>query len=416
VKDGRTVHGARRKGDEVTSDNDTKDYRVPGFLGSAVAAGLKKDKGLDMALIYSEREATAAGVFTTNKVRAAPVLLTEENLKSGKARAIVVNAGNANACTGETGLQDARRTAELAASRLSLPWQTVLVASTGVIGRPLDMARIEGAMPDLVGGLSGEGLPSVSKAMMTTDSFPKMSLFKGLAGKTPYRILGVAKGAGMIMPNMATMLCFVLSDIRISPERIRQCLLASVKTTFNRITVDGDTSTNDTVVVLANGRADNSDLSHEETDGFRSGLEQVMGDLARMIVRDGEGATKLVRVEVKGAMSAADAATGARTVANSSLVKTACYGQDPNWGRIMAALGRSGIAMAEAAVDIWIDEVQIVSGGLGLGDEQERRAAERMTRKEFSIVVDLHQGSFGDQVFTCDLTHDYVSINANYRT
>jgi glutamate N-acetyltransferase/amino-acid N-acetyltransferase len=400
----------------MTIDSDTKDYRVPGFLGSAVAAGLKKDKGLDMALIYSEREATAAGVFTTNKVRAAPVLVTEENLRSGRARAIVVNAGNANACTGEAGLRDARRTAELAAARLSLPRQTVLVASTGVIGRPLDMACIEGAMPDLVGGLSGEGLSSVSKAMMTTDSFPKMSLFEGLAGKTPYRILGMAKGAGMIMPNMATMLCFVLSDIRISPERLRESLLESVKTTFNRITVDGDTSTNDTVVVLANGMAGNSDLSHEERRGFQSGLEQVMGDLARMIVRDGEGATKLIRVEVKGAMSAADAATGARTVANSSLVKTACYGQDPNWGRIMAALGRSGIAMAEGAVDIWVDEVQIVSGGLGLGDQQERRAAERMTGKAFSIVVDLHQGGFGDHVFTCDLTHDYVSINANYRT
>jgi glutamate N-acetyltransferase/amino-acid N-acetyltransferase len=381
-----------------------------------VAAGLKKDKGLDMALIYSEREAAAAGVFTTNKVKAAPVLVTEENLRSGKARAIVVNAGNANACTGERGLRDARQTAELAAARLSLPPATVLVASTGVIGRPLDMGCIEGAMPDLVRGLSGEGLSTVSRAMMTTDSFSKMSLFEGLAGETAYRIMGIAKGAGMIMPNMATMLCFVLSDIRISPERLRQCLLASVKTTFNRITVDGDTSTNDSVVVLANGMAGNSELSNEETDGFRSGLEQVMGDLARMIVRDGEGATKLVRVEVKGAMSAADAATGARTVANSSLVKTACYGQDPNWGRIMAALGRAGIAMAEAAVDIWIDEVQIVSGGLGLGDEQERRAAERMTRKEFSIVVDLHQGGYGDHVFTCDLTHDYVSINANYRT
>jgi glutamate N-acetyltransferase / amino-acid N-acetyltransferase len=400
----------------MTSDNETRDYRVPGFLGSAVAAGLKKDKGLDMALIYSEREAAAAGVFTTNKVRAAPVLVTEAHLRSGKARAIVVNAGNANACTGEAGLRDARRTAELAAARLSLPSETVLVASTGVIGRPLDMACIERALPDLVGGLSGEGLSTVSRAMMTTDSFPKMSLFEGLAGKTPYRILGIAKGAGMIMPNMATMLCFVLSDIRISPERLKQCLLASVKTTFNRITVDGDTSTNDSVVVLANGMAGNSELSHEETDGFRSGLEQVMGDLARMIVRDGEGATKLVRVEVKGAMSAADAATGARTVANSSLVKTACYGQDPNWGRIMAALGRSGIAMAEAAVDIWIDEVQIVSGGLGLGDEHEKRAAERMTGKAFSIIVDLHQGGFEDHVFTCDLTHDYVSINANYRT
>jgi glutamate N-acetyltransferase/amino-acid N-acetyltransferase len=400
----------------MTTENEMKDYRVPGFSGTAVAAGLKKDKGLDLALIYSEREATAAGVFTTSKVRAAPVLVSEENLRSGRARAIVANAGNANACTGERGLGDARRTAALAAARLSITPQTVLVASTGVIGRPLDMGCIEGAVPELVRGLSEDGLSAAAKAIMTTDSFPKMSLFKGLAGKTPYKILGIAKGAGMIMPNMATMLCFILSDIRISSERLRECLSASVKTTFNRITVDGDTSTNDTVVVLANGMADNPDLSNEEAVGFRSELEQVMGELAQMIVRDGEGATKLIRVEVKGAASAADAAAGARTVANSSLVKTACYGQDPNWGRIMAALGRSGISMAEAAVDIWIDEVQIVSGGLGLGDEPERRAAERMTRKAFSIIVDLHQGGFGDHVLTCDLTHDYVSINANYRT
>ncbi|HDZ89777.1 MAG TPA: bifunctional ornithine acetyltransferase/N-acetylglutamate synthase [Deltaproteobacteria bacterium] len=229
-------------------------------------------------------------------------------------------------------------------------------------------------------------------------------------------IVGIAKGAGMIMPNMATMLCFILSDIAIEPRELKKALLSSAETTFNRISVDGDTSTNDTVLAMANGLAGNGDLDEDDYKGFYEGLRSVMWDLARMIVRDGEGATKLVSVEVLNASSPSDALTAARTVANSSLVKTALYGQDPNWGRIMAALGRAGIDMREDLVDLWIDDVRIVEGGLGKGGDAEWRASEIMRGKEFSLFIDLHQGDCHDRILTCDLTHEYVSINADYRT
>ncbi len=395
-------------------ENET--YKVQGFKASAVVAGLKKGNALDVGLIVSETEAAAAGVFTTNKVRAAPVLLSERHVGKGRARAIIANAGNANACTGARGLDDARTTAELVAEALGINSGEVLVASTGVIGQPLNMDRMEKAVPVLAGNLSSKGIPLAARAIMTTDSFPKISRFEGVAEGKPYRITGIAKGAGMIMPQMATMLCFLFSDIRIDPGDLKRALVSSTDTTFNRITVDGDTSTNDTVLILANGLAGNGDLSEEDFDAFSQGLSQVMGDLARMIVRDGEGATKLVRVEVKNALSPSDAQRAARTVANSSLVKTALYGQDPNWGRIMAALGRAGIVMTEERVDIWIDDVRIVKGGLGKGPELEKRAADIMTGKEFTLTIDLHQGVYDDRILTCDLTHEYVSINADYRT
>jgi glutamate N-acetyltransferase/amino-acid N-acetyltransferase len=392
------------------------EYMVQGFKASAVKAGLKKDKGLDLALIFSERETAVAGVFTTNKVVAAPVILTREHTKNGRARAIIANAGNANACTGKAGFNDARRTAELLASKLGIGSDEVLVASTGVIGQPLNVDRIVEALPTLVERLSPEGIPTAARAIMTTDSFAKISHFEGHAGGRPYRILGVAKGAGMIMPNMATMLCFIVSDIRIDSHDLNGVLSSSVETTFNRITVDGDTSTNDTVLVMANGMAGNTALTEADSKGFARGLETVMGELAQMIVRDGEGATKVIHMEIKGAHSASDALKAARTVGNSNLVKTACYGQDPNWGRIMAALGRADIVMDEEKVDIWVNDILIVSAGLGKGQEAEKKAAEIMVRKEYTITIDLHRGDFEDRIITCDLTHEYVSINASYRT
>lgn len=391
-------------------------YMVQGFQAAAVASGLKKNGAQDLMLIYSERETAAAGVFTTNRVQAAPVLVTREHVSAGGARAIVANAGNANACTGDAGLRDARRTAGLVAQALGLAQTQVLVASTGVIGLPLDMDKVEKAVPGLVKSLSPDGVSRAAEAIMTTDSFAKLSMAEGLAGGRPYRIVGMAKGAGMIMPDMATMLSFILTDIAIGPSALQQATTAAVDRTFNRITVDGDTSTNDTVLVLANGAAGNGPLDREDSLAFAGHLERVMGELARMIVKDGEGATKLVLVEVGGAASPSDALNGARTVANSSLVKTAIYGQDPNWGRIIAALGRSGIRMSPERVDIRIGKVPIVSGGIGLGQEAEKKAAEVMTGRAFTISIDLHQGAFQDSVTTCDLTHDYVSINANYRT
>ncbi len=392
------------------------EHMVQGFKASAAKAGLKKDKGLDLALIVSERETAVAGVFTTNKVVAAPVILTREHTKNGRARAIIANAGNANACTGKAGFDDARRTAELVSDRLGIGSDEVLVASTGVIGQPLNVDRVAEALPTLVERLSPDGIPTAARAIMTTDSFTKISHFEGHAGGRPYRILGVAKGAGMIMPNMATMLCFIVSDIRIDSHDLNGVLSSSVETTFNRITVDGDTSTNDTVLVMANGMAGNTALTEADSKGFARGLETVMGELAQMIVRDGEGATKVIHMEIKGAHSASDALKAARTVGNSSLVKTACYGQDPNWGRIMAALGRADIVMDEEKVDIWVNDILIVSAGLGKGQEAEKKAAEIMVQKEYTITIDLHQGDFEDRIITCDLTHEYVSINASYRT
>jgi glutamate N-acetyltransferase/amino-acid N-acetyltransferase len=392
------------------------DYHVRGFKASVLAAGIKKRGGLDLALIFSEREASAAGVFTGNKVKAAPVLVSQENIKKGKGRAIAANSGNANACTGEAGLQSARFTVERVAKELGLRPEEVLVASTGVIGAPLNTEVIGKALPALVKGLSSDAIPRVVEAIMTTDSFPKLSLFEGKAGGKPYKVVGMAKGAGMIMPDMATMLCFILTDIAVDPTRLNEALVWGVERTFNRISVDGDMSTNDTVFVLANGAAGNKSLSAEDFQGFKAGLTTVMDELSAMIVRDGEGATKLIRIAIKGAAAPADALTAARTIANSALVKTAFYGSDPNWGRIMAALGRSGVRMKEEGVTIWVDDVKIVEKGMGRGAEPEAKAAEKMKGKEFSVTVDLHEGEFEDHITTCDLTHEYVSINAEYRT
>ncbi len=394
----------------------SREYIIQGFKASAVVAGLKKAEELDLALIFCEKAAVAAGVFTTNKVKAAPVILSQENLRAGKARAIIANAGNANACTGKEGLDNARRMAHLVAEELGIEPHEVLVASTGVIGSPLNMDLIARAIPDLAEGLSPEGIHHATQAIMTTDSFPKISRFEGEADGKPYGILGIAKGAGMIMPNMATMLCFILSDVQIDAIELKNAVSGSVETTFNRISVDGDTSTNDTVLALANGMAGNTSLSPGDYESFQKGLSQVMNELATMIVRDGEGATKVVHVKVKGAATHTDALTAARTIANSNLVKTAFFGEDPNWGRIMGALGRSGVRMREEDVSIWVDDVKIVEGGLGNGTKQEEKAADKMRNKEFSVMIDLHQGEYEDQIITCDLTHDYIKINADYRT
>lgn len=395
---------------------DERTTTVQGFKAAAVDSGLKKGHGSDMALIVSEAPASAAGVFTANKVKAAPVLLTRKHILGGTARAIIANAGNANACTGDPGLADSAHTADLVGKALGITPESVLVASTGVIGQRLDMDKISRAIPELKTALTPEGMPMAAQAIMTTDSFPKTGSFNGMADNRPYRILGLAKGAGMIMPDMATMLCFILTDIRIAPDILQEILRVATEKTFNRITVDGDTSTNDMVLMLANGMAGNKGLKEKDLARFEEGLTGIMEDLARMIAKDGEGATKLVDVVINNALSAEDALKAARTVANSSLVKTAFYGQDPNWGRIMAALGRAHIEMDETCVDIRINDVQIVSGGLGSGVEAEKQAALIMTQKEFVLSIDLNQGSYRDHIITSDLTHEYININADYRT
>ncbi|MCF8062592.1 MAG: bifunctional glutamate N-acetyltransferase/amino-acid acetyltransferase ArgJ [Deltaproteobacteria bacterium] len=390
---------------------------VPGFRSAAAAAGLKKHGGLDLGLIVSDEPAGAAGVFTTNRVRAAPVVLSQEHIIRGEARAILANAGCANACTGTPGLEDARKTADAAGKALGVQPEEVLVASTGVIGARLDVDGITGALPGLVAGLSEEDLPRVAEAVMTTDSFPKLSRFDGSAGGRPYRIVGIAKGAGMIMPDMATMLSFVLTDAGISSLDLKKSVIQAADATFNRITVDGDTSTNDTVFALASGRAGTGGIAGKDLAGFREGLCRVMEELAVMIVRDGEGATRVVHVLVQGAGTAEEASQAARTVANSNLVKTAVCGRDPNWGRIMAALGRSGVSMEEGSVDIRINDVEIVENGLGKGAQAEKAAAAVMAGEEtIHLTIHLHQGEHEDRVTTCDLTQEYVAINADYRT
>ncbi|MBN1905538.1 MAG: bifunctional glutamate N-acetyltransferase/amino-acid acetyltransferase ArgJ [Deltaproteobacteria bacterium] len=389
---------------------------IKGFKAAYTACGLKKNNAYDIALIYSETPAVSAALFTTNRVKAAPVILSMENIVNGSARAIIVNAGNANACTGEEGLRNARETIRMVAEGLNILPAEVLIASTGVIGAQLDMKKIEKAIPELVKNLDPSGINGVVKAIMTTDSFPKVSTFSGSVKGVEYHIMGIAKGAGMIMPNMATMLCFIITDINISRPLLKKALAEGVNDSFNKITVDGDTSTNDTVFVMANGKARNDEPDEASFNEFKKGLTRIMYDLAKMIVKDGEGATKVIHINVKGASSSHDAKSAARTIANSSLVKTAFYGEDPNWGRIMAALGRSGIEMKENMVDILIDDIKIVKGGLGQGVEREKEAAAIMKNPEIFLTVELNIGEFSDWITTCDLTHDYVSINADYRS
>jgi glutamate N-acetyltransferase/amino-acid N-acetyltransferase len=391
-------------------------YSVPGFLASATSCGLGKKGELDLSLIVSETRAAAAGVFTTNKVKAAPVLLSEERTKKGRIQAVLANTGCANACTGLQGFNDAAKTADLVAGSLNIDQSETVVASTGVIGSYLRVDRIEAAVPELITNLSPHGFESVAQALMTTDSFPKISYREGAAKGTAYHLLGVAKGAGMIMPHMATMLSFLVTDLSIDSHALSQLFLPAVETTFNRITVDGETSTNDMALILANGLAGNAELSREGRKTFGHDLHEVLAELAYMIAADGEGASKVITIEVHGGATKPDAQKAAREVANSNLVKTAVFGRDANWGRIMAALGRAGIKIEERKVQLWIQGVQVVEGGTMVSLEAENDAAERMKDKEVTITIHLNQGRWSERMITCDLTYDYVRINANYRS
>jgi glutamate N-acetyltransferase / amino-acid N-acetyltransferase len=397
-----------------------KDERllVKGFKFAARAAGLKKSGKLDLGLIVSAVPAVSAGVFTTNKVVAAPVLVTTPRVRSGRCQAILVNSGNANACTGQAGLDDARACGALAARALGLAEELVAVSSTGVIGQPLAMECFTREIPQLVEDLNETGAPQVATAIMTTDSFPKLAAATGRAGEVDYTLLAVAKGAGMIHPNMATMLAFVLTDARVAPEFLDQALRRAVDGSFNSITVDRDTSTNDMVVALANGMAETPEIvaGTPAAEEFQHLLDEILLDLAKMIVRDGEGATKLVRIHLQGARDAAQARQAACSVATSSLVKTAFFGEDANWGRIIAAVGYSGAEVDPERVEIRFDAVPVVRDGLGTGKELELQATEVLKQAEFTVTVDLRLGKGCADYYTSDLTYDYVKINAAYRT
>ncbi|MFW6052488.1 MAG: bifunctional glutamate N-acetyltransferase/amino-acid acetyltransferase ArgJ [Desulfosalsimonas sp.] len=389
---------------------------VKGFKASAVSAGLKKNGKKDLALIVSDSLASVAGVFTRNLVQAAPVMLDRQRLAGGVCRAIIANSGNANCCTGKKGMEDAVLMTRAVSETLGIDPQHVMAASTGVIGEPLRIEAIQEAVPGLVATLEHDGFEAAAQAIMTTDTRAKLVTRQGeISGKT-YTVTAIAKGAGMIRPDMATMLCFACTDLGIDPAALQEALDYANSGSFNRITIDGDTSTNDTVLVMANGRSGAAAETRARKDEFAALLAEVFRELARMIVADGEGATKCVEIRVVNALSDQDARLMTDTVANSNLVKTAFFGEDANWGRIMAALGRSGAKFDPEMVDINFDGVKMVEQGRGCGAEAEAAATEVMKKQEFSVKIDVKAGKGQASVLTCDFSLDYVKINADYRS
>jgi glutamate N-acetyltransferase/amino-acid N-acetyltransferase len=388
----------------------------PGFKAAGVACGLKKNGLKDLGLIYSELPAAVAGLFTSNRVQAAPVLLDRQRVAAGVCRAVIVNSGNANCCTGEQGMQSALRMGRAAAAGLGVAEEEVLVASTGVIGEPLPIENIETAAPGLIAGLRAEGIQDFAEAIMTTDTVPKIvNRRKELGGKT-FSVTAVAKGAGMIRPDMATMLCFVMTDVQASAATLGKMLAVAVNRSLNRMTVDGDTSTNDTVLLMANGHSGILIEDPTRCIAFQSVLDDVLITMAKWLIKDGEGATKLVEIVVQGAASDPDAHRIADTIANSNLTKTAIFGEDANWGRILAAAGRAGVPLAPEKIDIYFGTVLMVQNGIGCGKAVEAEVSKILKQPEFKITVDLKMGSGRAAVFTCDFSIDYVKINANYRT
>lgn len=393
--------------------------QVKGFSAAAVAAGIRYAGRLDLGMIFSRTPAVTAGTFTTSRVKAAPLLLDMERLRSGRAQAVLVNSGNANACTGQEGLDLAQATSALAARELGIDESLVQVASTGVIGQQLRTEPFAQAMPQLVAQLSEDGFDELARAIMTTDLVPKVATATVLFDDAEVSILGVAKGSGMIMPNMATMLCFVVTDAHIAYPLLDRLVKSGVERSFNRITVDGDTSTNDMVLVMANGEAGNAlidDPDRPEARLFGEALSGVFKDLALKIVADGEGATKMVTIRVTGARTDQEALDAARTIANSPLVKTAFFGEDANWGRIIAALGRSQCHFDQHRVAISFDAVRLVENGLYTGAEAEAAATAVLKQRQFTVTIDLSEGEGEAEMYTCDFSYDYVKINADYRS
>jgi glutamate N-acetyltransferase/amino-acid N-acetyltransferase len=386
-----------------------------GYRAGAVYAGIKEDSEstrADLGLVISDYPAVGAATFTTNKIKAAPVRVSVANIRSSDTRAIVVNSGNANACTGSTGILNAKRMASAVAESLKLKERQVLVCSTGRIGRDLPIEKIERSVPKLIDRLVTGGSEELAMAIMTTDTFHKeIAVELAIDGKS-VRIGGIAKGAGMINPDMATMLSFVTTDAAIGKRDLQKLFAASVEQSFNCITVDGDMSTNDTAICLANAQADNDPITpeHEAYEKFREALNFVTRHLARMIVEDGEGVSKFVEVHVKGAATYQDARKAAEAVANSNLVKCAWFGEDPNWGRIMDAVGYSSAKVREEMVDIFFDGVVAARHGMASSTPDET-LKEVLANKKFTVTIDLHLGTAEYKVFTTDITPEYVNLN-----
>lgn len=385
-----------------------------GFVANGIKSGIKKGK-LDLGLIVSKVPALAAGVFTTNELKAAPVKVSQARVKYGKAQAIVANSGNANCLTGKRGLKDAIDIATRVSLSLWIGENDVLVASTGIIGKPLPLDKIKSAIPKLVKGLSSAKEALAAQAILTTDTRPKRIAVAIKIGKKVVKIGGIAKGAGMICPNMATMLSFLTTDANIELKALRRSLKDAVYNSFNAITVDGDMSTNDTVLILANALAGNPKIKYGSSDYkiFSEALNYVASHLAKEIVRDGEGATKFIEIEVKGAKSPGDAKRIAKQIANSNLVKTTIAGEDPNIGRVASAAGASGIKFNESRLDIYLNGTKAVSGG-NVIYKNIPKLKNLLKKKEIIITLDLNQGRNSATVLTCDLTEEYIKINARY--
>ncbi len=366
----------------------------PGFQAAGVNCGLKENGRKDLGLIYSEVPSNVAGVFTQNRIQAAPVLLNRQRITRGVCRALIVNSGSANCCTGEQGMRDAVNMAGFAAAGVGVAEDEVLVSSTGVIGESLPIEKIKIAVPALIGALHGEGIHDFAEAIMTTDTVPKVISRRGELDGKVFTVTGVAKGSGMIRPDMATMLCFVMTDIHASPVLLKEMLKAAVDLSLNRITVDGDTSTNDTVLLMANGRSGAEVLNDAQREVFQPVLHDVLITLAKWLIKDGEGATKLVEIVVTGAGSDQDARRIADTVSNSNLFKTALFGEDANWGRILAAVGRAGVAELDVdRVRIWINQVLVAENGARVRSYSEEQGVAAMSPEQIHIVIDLDRGS-----------------------
>ena len=391
-----------------------------GFRAAGVAAGIKYEGRNDVALLVADAPCAAAAVFTTNRVAAAPVVYDRAIVKGGRIQAILANSGCANACTGEEGLKDAKLSALVTAGELGIDPKHVLVASTGVIGRRLPMDRLMAGMKAAVqalGSTAAHGLDA-EKAVMTTDTRPKEACATVVIGGKKVTVGGMAKGSGMIEPNMATMLGFITTDAAVSPAMLRRALKLAIARSFNRLVVDGDESTNDSVFLLASGAAGNAPITHggEDFELFRAALEAVCISLVKQMARDGEGATKFVTVTVRGAKSEKDAARAARAVAKSPLAKTSWFGRDPNWGRVLAAVGYSGAEVVDTSAEVFYDKVWAFRRGQVAGEAQLAKLAKVLEKDAFEVVVDLHLGTGESSVYTCDFSLDYVHINADYTT
>lgn len=393
-----------------------KEIVVPGFRGAGTSCGIKKTGKPDLALVVSDRPCVSAVVFTRNKVAAAPVVWGKSLRTRSRLRGIVVNSGNANAATGAAGIDAVRGTSRASCAALGLPVDSLLVGSTGVIGVPLPVEKIVAALPGLAARLSSKGIHAAGEAIRTTDAFPKRGMRKVRAGGRTITIGAIAKGAGMIAPNMGTMLAYAFTDAALSAADARRHLREAADASFNRIVVDGDTSTNDTAALFANGACGLPPLRGKELAGFREALASLLLDLALMIVRDGEGATRVVRLSVAGARTSAEASRAARAAASSPLVKTAVHGADLNWGRVFAVLGRAGIAVDPMKVSMRFAGETVLRRGMRPDPSAHRRAVPKIRKEAYAIDVDLGLGNGSDYVYFSDLSEEYVRINSGYRS